>query len=202
MSVSMMLTEGLRRRLEARFACPVLDLYSMNEVGPIAVYDARASGHVVLQPRLYVEVLDRDGRPAPVGGRGEVCVTGGFNFCLPLLRYRTGDFATLSQFGGEPVLREMSGRKPVRFRTTGGGWLNNIDVSHALKGLPLAQFGLHQDAGGLLTLRLPRESAPYAETARNLLRSLLGDPRISLATVEAGDKILQYTSDLDGGLIE
>ena len=33
--------------------------------------------------------------PVPAGERGEITLTGGFNFCLPLLRYRTGDFASL-----------------------------------------------------------------------------------------------------------
>jgi phenylacetate-CoA ligase len=202
MSVSMMLSEGLRQRLETRFACPVLDLYSMNEVGPIAVYDVRVGGHVVLQPRLYVEILGDDDRALPVGERGEVCVTGGFNFCLPLLRYRTGDFAALSSAGGEPVLLDLSGRQPVRFRTLSGRWINNIDVSHALKGLPMAQFGLDQGADAVLTLRVSPDAAAYAAQAQSLLQALFEGLPVAVVAVEADDKILQYTSDLAGGLIE
>jgi len=202
MSVSMMLTEGLRGRLEARFGCPVLDIYSMNEVGPIAVFDPRSRGHVLLQPRLYVEVLGDDGRPAPPGGRGEVCVTGGFNFCLPLLRYRTGDFATLATVGGEPALIDLAGRQPVRFRTARGRWLNNIDVSHALKGLPIAQFGLRQGADGAFALRLSEDAATCADEARDMLATLFEGARVAVSVAEADDKILQYTSDLAGGLIE
>ena len=41
----MSLLPGLRARLEERFKCPVLDLYSMNEAGPLAVADASAGGH-------------------------------------------------------------------------------------------------------------------------------------------------------------
>ncbi len=66
-SVSMALSEGLRAKLEARFACPVLDVYSMNEVGPIAVYDSNAGGHVLLQPQLFVEILDANGDRVPSG---------------------------------------------------------------------------------------------------------------------------------------
>src|SRR5205085_3091471 len=36
-SVSMTLLPGLRERLELRFGCPVLDIYSLNEVGPVGV---------------------------------------------------------------------------------------------------------------------------------------------------------------------
>ncbi len=112
--------------------------------GPIAVLDARIGGWVLLQPRLYVEIVDGDGHAVPPGTRGEVCVAGGFNLCLPLGRYRTGDFAELAMAEGEPVLLDFAGRSPVRFRAAYGRWHNNIDVSHALRHLPVAQFGLHQ----------------------------------------------------------
>jgi hypothetical protein len=41
------LPPALRERLEAHFHCPVLDLYSLNEAGPIAVADATAGSPVV-----------------------------------------------------------------------------------------------------------------------------------------------------------
>jgi fatty-acyl-CoA synthase len=57
----------------------VLDLYSMNEAGPVAVADPQAGGHVLLQHTLYVEILDEAGQPVPTGTRGEITLTGGFN---------------------------------------------------------------------------------------------------------------------------
>ncbi len=39
LSTSMTLLPGLRAALARRFDCPVLDLYSLNEAGPIAVFD-------------------------------------------------------------------------------------------------------------------------------------------------------------------
>lgn len=201
LSVAMMLTDGLRLRLEERFGCPVLDLYSMNEVGPIGVYDPAAGGHVLLQPRLYVEIIDNAGRPVAQGERGEVCVSGGFNFCLPLLRYRTGDTAILSSYRGEPMLAQLSARRPIRFRTPSGAWLNNIDVSHALKHLPLSRFGLHQAADGTLTLKLSPDAAPQSAAALAALQALFGGAHIALATISSEDKILQYETDLTDGLI-
>ncbi|MGI4949997.1 MAG: capsule biosynthesis protein CapK [Janthinobacterium lividum] len=200
LSVSMMLTAGLREQLEARFGCPVLDLYSMNEVGPIGVADAGAGGHVLLQPRLYVEIVGPEGRTLTPGTRGEVCVTGGFNFCLPLLRYRTGDHASLGCVAGEPVLVGLSGRRPVRFRTIAGDWVNNIDVSHALQPLATAQFALHQDAFGAVTLRLSSHALYLADEAVRLLSALFGDLPVSVAAIAQEDKVLQYTSDLPGAL--
>lgn len=195
-SVSMTLLPGMRQRLESHFDCPVLDVYSMNEAGPIAVYDEQVGGHRLLQPKLYVEIVDREGRPVPEGERGEITLSGGFNFCLPLLRYRTGDCASLEHGPHGPVLRGLSGRPPVRFRTLQGCWRNNIDVSHALGALPLPQFGLHQGADGSLALRLTPAGLHLADAARAALAVLFPDQAIAVDIIVAGDKIVQYTSAL------
>lgn len=202
LSVAMMLTDGLRDRLEARFGCPVLDLYSMNEVGPIAVDDRAAGGRVLLQPDLYVEIVDAAGRALPPGERGEVCVTGGFNFCLPLVRYRTGDTARLAMAGEVPMLADFSGRRAIRFRTADGAWVNNIDVSHALAGLSAAQFALHQAADGAVVLALSPEALDDAPVAVAALTRLLGDVPIRVEPIASDDKVLQYRSDLAGSTAE
>jgi phenylacetate-CoA ligase len=199
LSTSMALAPGLRQRLEQRFACPVLDIYSLNEAGPVAVLDPAAGGHVLLQPGMYVELLDGDDRPVPPGARGEVTLTGGFNFCLPLLRYRTGDHAALAVVGGEPVLRDLQGRPPIRFRTTQGAWINNIDVTHALGRFPFAQYGLHQAADGALLLRVLGTVGDEA-AVRDVLLALFGATQaLDVQSVPAfTGKVMQYTSDLPG----
>jgi phenylacetate-CoA ligase len=197
LSTAMTLLPGLRTALEAAFACPVLDLYSLNEAGPVAVHDPEAGGHVVLQPRLYVEILDPAGQPVPAGARGEVTLTGGFNFCLPLLRYRTGDFAALGWHRGEPVLLGLEGRLPVRFRRTDGTWLNNVDITHALRPLPLARFALHQLADGSFAF-LCEGPAHACREARATLEKLLG-PGARIGgppPAPTGGKALQYASAL------
>jgi len=196
-SVSMMLSPGLRRRLEERFGCPVLDVYSLNEAGPVAVFDPAVGGHVLLQPMLYVEILDKAGHPVNVGERGEITLTGGFNFCLPLLRYRTGDYASLSFSPEAPVLTGLSGRPPVRFRTESEEWINNIDVTHALGQFPIPQFGLHQRADGTVILRLSETALPLLDAARAALKPLFGAQTIDVEVIAVEDKINQYTSDLE-----
>lgn len=197
LSTSMTLLPGLRQRLEERFQCPVLDLYSMNEAGPIAVADPAAGGHVLLQPRMYVEILDEEDRPLPPGERGEVTLTGGFNFCLPLLRYRTGDHAALDFSGPEPVLVGLQGRPPVRYRTTSGSWINNIEITHALRPLALPQWTVHQGTDGAVTFRHAGMDSLNTQL-RQILQSLLGDGlRLHVEQQAFLDgKVIQYTSDL------
>jgi phenylacetate-CoA ligase len=198
---AMALHDGLRDAIEARLGCPVLDLYSMNEAGPIAVADRALGGHVLLQPRMHVEILDDDDRPVPDGERGEITLTGGFNPCLPLVRYRTGDFAALDRRGREPMLVGLVGRRPVRFRTTGGAWRNNIDVTHALAPFALAQFALAQEADGGLVLEVPAAAlAADGPALVAALRALFGaDARVTLSPLAgAPGKRPQYRSALAG----
>ena len=199
LSTSMSLSDGLRRALQERFVCPVLDLYSMNEAGPIGVHDDELGGHLLLQPRLYVELLDGEGKPAATGARGEVTLTGGFNFCLPLLRYRTGDHASLALHGELPVLVGLEGRPPVRFRTSAGAWINNIEVTHVLRPFAIPQWALHQAADGSLHCRLFDASSSAAQVER-VLRELFGagTPLRVKSLPRAEGKVVQYTSELEG----
>jgi phenylacetate-CoA ligase len=197
LSTSMALLPALRQELETRFACPVVDLYSLNEAGPVAAFDAAASGHVLLQHRMLVEILDVTGKPVPSGERGEVTLTGGFNFCLPLVRYRTGDFASLVMVGAEPVLRDLEGRPPVRFRTRSGEWLNNIEVTHALQPLALRQFRLHQAVDGSLAFRVTDLGRHEDELREALLRLFGAGQTLTIEELDGAEgKQLQYSSEL------
>jgi len=194
---SMALSEALRATLERQFGCPVLDLYSLNEAGPVAVFDPDAGGHVLLQHQMLVELLAPDGTPVPAGERGEITLTGGFNFCLPLLRYRTGDYASFGSRSGEPVLMGLAGRPPVRFRTMRGEWINNIEVTHALRRLPLAQFALHQMIDGKVRFRLEQSSGDETAVREALLALFGAGQLLQIERVhDFGEKIVQYTSDL------
>lgn len=201
-SVGMMLSDGLKTELENHFNAPVLDIYSLNEAGPVGVFDADLGGHLLLQPRLYIEILDRQGQPVAPGERGEITLTGGFNFCLPLLRYRTGDHAALTYSTEGPLLTGLSGRTPVRFRTQTGEWINNIDITHALRLLPLAQFGLHQAADGTLCLSLAPASLHQATACTQALQGIFDTQQIAVKPIKTEDKILQYSSDLEGGTLQ
>lgn len=194
MSTSMTLSLGLRQRLVARFGCPVLDIYSMNEAGPIAVYLPEVDGFLPLQPGLYIELLDEAGNVVPMGQRGEITLSGGFNPLLPLLRYRTGDHAcwALSQRGW--VLQALQGRGPVLFHHCAGHQVNNVDITRALQALPLRRFALHQQADKALRLSLdPLLVGSDLRCALDELAGCLGPWPVQVLGLTADDKVQQYS---------
>ncbi|GAB5537506.1 MAG: hypothetical protein Rubg2KO_37550 [Rubricoccaceae bacterium] len=188
-STAVALSNGLKRKLEARFGCPVFEWISMNEVGPIALACPLGHGHHVLDPGLYVEVLDPEGRPCGLGKRGEVTVTGGRNPMLHLLRYRTGDVASMA-FGrcecgsSAPRLVDFEGRQPVVLRSASGGVVNPIDVSRILHPFPIIQHQLVQRADGSVELAL--RAAPFDTLAlRRQLEDLFGGVELAIRFVDA-----------------
>ena len=120
-STAVAMSRNLKSRLEQAYSCPVIDLYSLTETGPIACWDPSGDGYRVLPHDIFVESLGPQGRPVPAGQRGEITVTGRRNPFLPLLRYRTGDWGRLehdTDETGRPVMRirDLEGRSPVLFR--------------------------------------------------------------------------------------
>ena len=154
---------------------------------------------MLLQDRLYVEVLNEDNEPAAKGERGEITVTGGFNFCLPLLRYKTGDFGRLGSAGSVPVIYGLEARRPIRFLTASGEWINNVDITHAMAPLKASRYCLHQKEDKGLVLKLPIRAMGEADMAKAILGRELGPLPISIEVIETDDKQLQYTSELKRG---
>ncbi len=143
-SSAMTLGEGLRRQLQQQFACPVYDIYSLTECRMISV--SRKPGiHRLIRPELYVEIMHPEKDELQSAGEiGEIVISGGTNPFLPLIRYRTGDFAALRYGKGNPELVNFSGRSPVLFVDGHGNFVNNIDIARAMCRFALAGYQLHQ----------------------------------------------------------
>jgi phenylacetate-CoA ligase len=138
----LMLTDAVAKELRTRYGCTVIDLYAMTEAGIIAARDKH--GHRVLPHDLHVEILDKDRQPLPLGAHGEVVLTGGRNPYLPLLRYRTGDYAALQIINGHRYLIGLEGRKPVWYRSSKGRLIHSMEVNRLLRSYPVYQFSISE----------------------------------------------------------
>ncbi|HTZ90831.1 MAG TPA: phenylacetate--CoA ligase [Streptosporangiaceae bacterium] len=92
-------TEELRLRLEDLLGLRALDIYGLSEIiGPGVASECvvAADGLHVNEDHFLVEALDPlTGEPVPDGQPGELTFTTLTKQALPLLRYRTGDIASL-----------------------------------------------------------------------------------------------------------
>lgn len=119
------LTAAAEERLRAAWKVPVVDLYSSEEVGLIALKCPSGSGLYHVQAEsVKVEVLDDAGRPCAPGGVGRVVVSSLHNFAMPLLRYELRDYAEAGpQCGcgrGLPTLARILGRQRNMLRMPNG----------------------------------------------------------------------------------
>lgn len=210
-SSAVALDPGLKRRLETVYGCPVIDTYGTTETGVIGYTAPDAPGFSLLPTDLYVEIVDESGRPVPEGEPGEICVTGGRNPYLPLLRYRTGDVARLAWSdppGADPVPRllDLQARAPVMFRAADGSRVGPVDIGRIIRDWIVLQHAFVQHRDGSCTLALrPAPGCPLdpAAIARRL-RELFGKGiRVTVRVDERlGDdqpngKVVPFRSDLD-----
>ena len=104
-----------RATCERVFRVKVVDMYSSQEVGYIALQCPEHEHYHVQSENLIVEVLDDAGRPCRPSQVGKVVVTTLHNFAMPLLRYDIGDYAEVGDpcpcGRGLPVLKRIMGRQ-------------------------------------------------------------------------------------------
>jgi phenylacetate-CoA ligase len=114
-TISEALPAETRARCRDQLGVLVVDTYSAQEVGYIALQCPEGDGYHVMAERLLVEVLDDDGAPCRPGAIGRVVVSDLHNFATPILRYQLGDLAEVGapcRCGrGLPVLNRIVGRR-------------------------------------------------------------------------------------------
>jgi phenylacetate-CoA ligase len=93
-------TEGMRERLEAELGLKALNVYGLSEIvgpGVAAECPEARDGLHVQEDHFLVEVIDpATGSPVEDGTDGELVFTTLTKEALPLLRYRTGDIASVT----------------------------------------------------------------------------------------------------------
>lgn len=94
-------TEAMRAQLEAELGLKALNIYGLSEIagpGVAAECPEARDGLHVQEDHFLVEVVDpKSGRHVPDGTYGELVFTTLTKEALPLLRYRTGDIASLTR---------------------------------------------------------------------------------------------------------
>jgi len=104
-TVSEPLEDHKRKIIKETFNCDFVDRYSNEEVGIIAQQKHYSDEYFVNQYGLCVEVVDPLSlKPVPEGSQGKVLVTDIKNDLIPMIRYDTGDMATVISYHGDQLL--------------------------------------------------------------------------------------------------
>jgi phenylacetate-CoA ligase len=109
------LHDGLRERCKRLGDIDIVDMYSSQEVGLIALQCPVSGLDHIQSESLIVEVLDDEGRPCQPGQVGRVVITDLHNFATPLIRYEIRDYAEVGPIcpcgRGLPTLSRIMGRR-------------------------------------------------------------------------------------------
>ncbi len=94
-------SEEMREKLEKTFNLKAIDIYGLSEImGPgvsIECHEAQDGLHIQ-EDHFYVEVIDPETlEPVEVGQEGELVFTSLTKEAFPIIRYRTGDIASITR---------------------------------------------------------------------------------------------------------
>lgn len=160
---------------------PVVDGYSSQECGHIALQCPDSDGYHVMAANVRVEVLRDDGSSCVPGETGRVVITTLHNFAMPLIRYAIGDYAEVAGpcacGRGLPHLARIMGRSRNMLRTADGRTLWFDGLPAATEGLQIVQRRLVQTHIDRFEFHYVRErelTGAEASTISARLQSSLG----------------------------
>jgi phenylacetate-CoA ligase len=168
-----------RAACEKAWGVEVVDLYSCNELGLIALQCPGHRHYLVQAENVYVEVLDADDRPCTPGEVGRLVITDLHNFASPLIRYELGDHA---EVGGPcpsgrslPVLTRIMGRSRNMLTLPSGDRMwPTLTASLFVEIAPVRQFQLIQHSLETIEVKLA-VTEPLTDEQKNRLGHALGN---------------------------
>ena len=176
-------TDDTREIVAKGLGTKIIDRYSCEETGYIALQCPKHNHFHVMNPATMVEIVDDDGEPCPPGKAGRVLLTSMQSYAMPLIRYEIGDMAEW----GEPcdcgitlpVISKIWGRTRQMITTPDGRrtylqiYARDFqDISELIE----YRFVLHQNAVVVAHVRASQPSASIAAAISEKVQRALGYP--------------------------
>jgi phenylacetate-CoA ligase len=205
-----MLPQETRDLCREAWGVAVVDAYSANEVGYIALQCPDHEHYHVQSEGVLVEVLDEQGAECKPGEVGRVIVTMLHNFAMPLVRYEIGDYAEPGLpcpcGRGLPVLRRIMGRvRNVLILANGERFWPSFATHDVDKIAPIRQYQFVQKEYDLVEARLvtagPLSGQQEEELRRHFLARLPAGFQLRLVYCDeiprsAGGKFEYFISEV------
>ena len=129
-----MLYDYQRQDIEKAFLCHTYNQYGCGEL--VVFASECEAGNMHLSPEIgIVEVVGDDDKPLPKGQPGQLICTSLVGFTQPLIRYRMGDVAALSEDKScscgshRPILMDICGREDDLIYSTERGAIGSAGLS-------------------------------------------------------------------------
>ncbi len=174
-----------REYLAGVLGAPVFNRYGCREVGDIANEVPDADGLLVSSDRVYVEILDEQGKPCAPGEQGEVVVTDLENYGMPMIRYRIGDLARWAPENARgiekypfPMLKSVDGRTLDIVQAPNGNRIGGTYWTILLRNRPgIKKFQVIQDTYDSIRVLYVREqgAGPDFDYYRKEIAERCGD---------------------------
>lgn len=192
LSVGSTVTEETREIVEQGLGAKIVDRYSAEETGIIAIQCPKHEHLHVLSPMTVVEIVDESGAPCPVGQPGRVLVTYLQSYGMPLVRYDIGDMAEWGQPCDcgitLPVIARLWGRISHRISHPDGRTtyvkVFAREFEH-LGGLEEYRFVLHRNEVIVAQLKVKVQSSELEHSVTELIQRAVGYPyRVDIRYVD------------------
>lgn len=178
-TVGEQLSDDLRGLARELLDVKLVDSYSCQELGYIAMQCPQATHYHVLSDSVVVEVVRADGKPCAVGEMGQVLVTSLHNQVTPLIRYAIGDMAIPGDDcacgRGLPVLKQIAGRvRNMLLLPNGSSRWPNFGFRRFLAIADIDQFQIVQTAIDAVEFRAV-VNKPLDKTQENAIADVLNE---------------------------
>jgi phenylacetate-CoA ligase len=181
LTVGETLSPATRAQASTLLDAPVVDLYSSQELGTIALQCPDSGLYHVMAENLLLEVLNGDGTACREGEMGRVVATDLRNFATPLVRYDIGDWAEVGPpcpcGRGLPTLSRIFGRErnlllmpdgTRRWPFLGSVKFGDLGAVESGEPPPVMQFQFIQESRDTIELRLVTRRALSPGEERDL----------------------------------
>jgi phenylacetate-CoA ligase len=183
LSLGSAVTDETRAIVAKGLGAKIIDRYSCEETGYIAIQCPKHNHFHVISPATLVEIVDESGDPCPPGKPGRVLLTGMQSYSMPLIRYEIGD---LAEWGEPcdcgitlPVINKVWGRTRHMITTPDGRRTYLALYARDFQDIPGLieyRFVLHQNAVVVAQLRVSQPSTGMAAAVVEKVQKALTYP--------------------------
>lgn len=180
-TTSEVLDENSRKTIEKAFQVKVFNEYGCGEVGSIAHECEHGNMHIMAD-NVIIEI---DVSNSPDNSSGEIIVTDLHNYAMPLIRYKVGDYATLSTETcpcgrGLPIITKIHGRAYDVIEDPDGNRYHPEILMYIFEGLKskntgISQFQVIQKDVNLLEIRLIVDTTYNENTEQLIIERIKND---------------------------